>query len=138
MPLALASTIPLDAVPDMIDEFPALFVAAACARGTTHVRGAARIARQGIRPHRHDGRGPAFARRAGRGNQRRRRDPRRAAASAAALVSHGDHRVAMAFAVAGQRAEDEVRIADIANVATSFPGFEALARSAGMGLRAAG
>jgi len=31
-----------------------------------------------------------------------------------------------------------VRIADIANVATSFPGFEALARSAGMGLRAAG
>jgi 3-phosphoshikimate 1-carboxyvinyltransferase len=42
----------------------------------------------------------------------------------------------MAFAIAGQRADDEVRIADIANVATSFPGFEALAREAGFGLRA--
>ena len=129
--------VPLDAVPDMIDEFPALFVAAACARGTTHVRGAAelrvkesdRIATMaaGLRSlgvlveETNDGA-------AIHGSPLR----------GGSVVSHGDHRVAMAFAVAGQRAEDEVRIADIANVATSFPGFEALARSAGMGLRAAG
>jgi 3-phosphoshikimate 1-carboxyvinyltransferase len=41
----------------------------------------------------------------------------------------------MAFAVAGQRAAGEVRVRDVGNVATSFPGFDALARSAGFGLR---
>ena len=52
------------------------------------------------------------------------------------VASQGDHRVAMAFAIAGQAAEDEVQIRDIANVATSFPGFDVLAREAGFGLRA--
>jgi 3-phosphoshikimate 1-carboxyvinyltransferase len=50
--------------------------------------------------------------------------------------SHGDHRVAMAFAVAGQLAVGDVTIADVANVATSVPGFDALGRQAGFGLRA--
>ena len=50
--------------------------------------------------------------------------------------AHGDHRVAMSFAVAAQRAEGEVRIRDVANVATSFPGFVSLATQAGFGLRA--
>ena len=49
--------------------------------------------------------------------------------------SHGDHRIAMAFAVAAQLADGEVRIGDVANVATSFPGFDVLARQAGFGLR---
>ena len=49
--------------------------------------------------------------------------------------SRGDHRIAMAFAVAAQRAGGEIVIDDVANVATSFPGFEPLARSAGFGLR---
>ncbi|HWI24324.1 MAG TPA: 3-phosphoshikimate 1-carboxyvinyltransferase, partial [Lysobacter sp.] len=51
------------------------------------------------------------------------------------IDSHGDHRVAMAFAIAAQRADGEVRIGNVANVATSFPGFDALARDAGFGLR---
>ena len=51
--------------------------------------------------------------------------------------SHGDHRIAMAFAVAAQLATGEVWIGDVANVATSFPGFDTLARDAGFGLRAA-
>ena len=42
----------------------------------------------------------------------------------------------MAFAVAAQRAAGEVRIVDVANVATSFPGFDQLAREAGFGLQA--
>jgi 3-phosphoshikimate 1-carboxyvinyltransferase len=44
----------------------------------------------------------------------------------------------MAFAVAAQRADGEVRIDDVANVATSFPGFDVLAGDVGFGLRIAG
>jgi 3-phosphoshikimate 1-carboxyvinyltransferase len=49
--------------------------------------------------------------------------------------SHGDHRLAMAFAVAAQLSEGEVRVGDCANVATSFPGFVELANALGMALR---
>jgi 3-phosphoshikimate 1-carboxyvinyltransferase len=45
--------------------------------------------------------------------------------------SHGDHRCAMSLAVAALRADAPVRIGDCANVATSFPGFEALAQQTG-------
>jgi 3-phosphoshikimate 1-carboxyvinyltransferase len=41
----------------------------------------------------------------------------------------------MSFAIAGQLSEGEVRIEDCANVATSFPGFVALARGCGFALR---
>ena len=128
--------VPVEHVADMIDEFPALFVAAACAAGTTRIRGAAelrvkesdRIAAMamglralGIRvdelPDGADIHGGRL--------------------QGGAIDSRGDHRVAMAFAVAGQCAEGEVRIADVANVATSFPGFDGLARQAGFGLREA-
>ncbi len=121
-------------VPDMIDEFPALFVAAACASGETVVSGAAelrvkesdRIATmaRGLRSLGIDvDEMPDGARiRGGR-------------LTGGTVESHGDHRVAMAFAVAAQLAGGEVRIGDIANVATSFPGFDALARQVGFALR---
>ena len=48
------------------------------------------------------------------------------------INSHGDHRVAMAFAVAALRAKSDIRILDCANVATSFPDFVGLASQAGM------
>ena len=128
--------VPVALVPDMIDEFPALFIAAACAQGPTVVRGAAEL---------------------------RIKESDRLAAMASGLrmlglrvdetpdgatiwpgplhggnvESHDDHRIAMAFAVAAQRASGEVLIRDVANVATSFPGFDALARKAGMGLASA-
>lgn len=123
--------------PDMIDEFPALFVAAACAQGVTTVRGAAelrvkesdRIATmaQGLRAlgidvEEHPD-GATIVPGALRGGE---------------VDSHGDHRIAMSFAVAAQRAAGEVRIGDVANVATSFPGFEALACDAGVWLTRAG
>jgi 3-phosphoshikimate 1-carboxyvinyltransferase len=129
--------VPVEHVPDMIDEFPALFVAAACASGTTLVRGAAelrvkesdRIATMaaglrtlGIRVDE----APDGA--AVHGGQLR----------GGSIDSHGDHRIAMAFAIAAQRADGEVRIGDVANVATSFPGFDTLARGAGFGLRESG
>ena len=59
------------------------------------------------------------------------------ALSGGVVSSHGDHRLAMAFAVAAQIARGPVRIRDTANVSTSFPGFAELARSAGIGLEAA-
>ncbi|QWP74961.1 3-phosphoshikimate 1-carboxyvinyltransferase [Lysobacter sp. K5869] len=128
--------VPQALVPDMIDEFPALFVAAAVAQGRTVVSGAAelrvkesdRIATMaaGLRAlgakieETPDGAiidGGSFA--------------------GGAVESHGDHRIAMSFAVAAQLASGEVRIGDVANVATSFPGFEALAAKAGMRVGAA-
>ena len=57
-----------------------------------------------------------------------------AALSGGSIDSDGDHRIAMSFAVASLLAKQPIEIADVANVATSFPGFPALARSAGLGL----
>jgi 3-phosphoshikimate 1-carboxyvinyltransferase len=44
----------------------------------------------------------------------------------------------MSFAVAAARASAPVRILDVANVATSFPGFVGIARAAGLDLAAGG
>jgi 3-phosphoshikimate 1-carboxyvinyltransferase len=52
--------------------------------------------------------------------------------------SHGDHRVAMSFAIASCRARETIEISDVANVATSFPGFVGAARSIGLALEEAG
>jgi len=126
--------IPEALVPDMIDEFPALFVAAAAAEGQTVVSGAAelrvkesdRLAAMatGLRAlgmqvdETEDGATLHGGVRLGSGT----------------IESHGDHRIAMAFAIAGQISDGEVRINAIANVATSFPDFDGLARSAGFNL----
>lgn len=126
--------IPEALVPDMIDEFPALFVAAAAAEGQTVVSGAAelrvkesdRLAAMatGLRAlgmqvdETEDGATLHGGVRLGSGT----------------IESHGDHRIAMAFAIAGQISDGGVRINDIANVATSFPDFDGLARSAGFNL----
>lgn len=133
--------VPEAIVPDMIDEFPALFVAAACAEGETRITGAAelrvkesdRLATMsaalralGIRVDESDDgaiiHGGAFV---------------LDRSSPVAIDSHGDHRIAMASAIAGQRCPGEFTIGDIANVATSFPGFDALARGVGFALREA-
>ncbi len=52
--------------------------------------------------------------------------------SGGAIDSRGDHRIAMSFAIASLRASAAIEIHDVANVATSFPGFVALARSVGL------
>jgi 3-phosphoshikimate 1-carboxyvinyltransferase len=126
--------VPVDVVPDMIDEFPALFIAAACAHGPTTIRGAAelrvkesdRIAAMvtGLRSLGIDV----------------EESPDGATIHGGVLHggrvdSLGDHRVAMAFAVAGQRADAPVQIDDVANVGTSFPDFDSIARAAGFNLR---
>jgi 3-phosphoshikimate 1-carboxyvinyltransferase len=50
----------------------------------------------------------------------------------AAIDSHGDHRIAMSFAVASLLADGELTIRDVENVATSFPGFVATAGACGL------
>ncbi|WP_395769995.1 3-phosphoshikimate 1-carboxyvinyltransferase [Arenimonas sp.] len=126
-----AIELPESLVPDMIDECPIFFVAAALAEGTTDASGLAelrvkesdRIASMvtGLRAmgalveetpdsvtitggHLHG----------------------------AVIQSHHDHRIAMSFAVAAQCASGETLLHDCDNVATSFPGFVDLAQSAGM------
>ena len=125
--------VPEHLVPDMIDEFPALFVAAACAQGPTVVSGAAEL-----RVKESD-RLAAMATGLRSLGLRVDETPDGAtihpgAMGGGCIQSHGDHRIAMAFAVAAQRAHGQVRVEDVANVATSFPGFDALARGCGFGL----
>lgn len=125
--------IPEDQVPLAIDEFPAIFIAAACAEGETVLTGA---------------------------HELRVKESDRIAVMAAGLKnlgiaaqetpdgiviqggklrggevdSHGDHRIAMAFAMCALRASGPVTIRDCKNVATSFPDFVRLARAAGLGV----
>lgn len=120
-------------VPDMIDEFPAFFIAAAAATGRTAVRGAAEL-----RVKESD-RLAAMA-----GGLRElgiavQETPDGAMVEGGRLTggridSRGDHRIAMSFAVAGLIAQAPVHIVDCANVATSFPGFLELANGCGFAL----
>lgn len=127
--------VPESLVPLAIDEFPVLFVAAACAEGETLITGAEELRVK--ESDRIAAMGAGFAalgvkhtvtpdgmRIQGRGEG--------AAFGAGEVDSQGDHRIAMAFAVASLRASGPIWIRDTANVATSFPGFVALARSAGL------
>jgi len=125
-------------VPDMIDEFPAFFVAAAAAQGETFVQGVGEL-----RVKESDRLGamaralPALGVEVEEGVDSLR-IAGGAALRGARIDSHGDHRIAMATAVAAQLAEGDTRIEDCANVDTSFPGFIELATGAGFGLRVAG
>jgi 3-phosphoshikimate 1-carboxyvinyltransferase len=48
------------------------------------------------------------------------------------INSHGDHRIAMSFSIAALKASSAITILNCQNVATSFPGFDKLARSTGL------
>jgi 3-phosphoshikimate 1-carboxyvinyltransferase len=128
--------VPVEHVADMIDEFPALFVAAACAEGVSTIRGAGEL-----RVKESD-RIAVMATGLRALGIRIDETPDGAvieggALDGGAVESHGDHRCAMAFAVAGAVARGVITIRDCANVATSFPGFVELANSCGLAVRAA-
>ena len=125
--------IPEVVVPDMIDEFPALFVAAALAKGQTKIVGAAEL------------RVKESDRIAVMSDALRKLGARITETSDGAVIqggtlhggeadSHGDHRIGMSLAVAGQLAGGVVKINDCDNVATSFPNFIGLSKSVGFGL----
>lgn len=127
--------IPEEQVPLAIDEFPALFIAAACADGDTLLSGASELrvkesdriqvmadglSTLGVEAEpRTDGmliRGIGAAGLLGGGR----------------VAGHGDHRIAMAFAISALRAAAPIWVDDCANVETSFPGFAGLAASIGL------
>jgi len=124
-------TVPEDQVPLAIDEFPALFIAAACADGETRLTGAEelrvkesdriQVMADGLQTLGIDARPTAdgIVIQGGR-------------LGGGSIDSHGDHRIAMAFAIAGLRAANDIIINDCANVMTSFPGFVELAAGAGL------
>ncbi|MCL1633545.1 3-phosphoshikimate 1-carboxyvinyltransferase [Luteimonas sp. SX5] len=123
--------VPVAHVADMIDEFPVLFVAAACAQGTTRVRGAAEL-----RVKESDRLATMAAGLRGLGigvdETADGADVHGGTLRGGYVESHGDHRVAMAFAVAAQMSRERIRIADVANVATSFPDFGERANAVGL------
>ena len=128
-----AITVPKELVPLAIDEFPVFCVAAACAEGTTILRGAEELRVKesdriesmalGLRnlgiSVRTFSDGMEIEGGVIRGGQ---------------VDSYSDHRVAMAFAVSSVRANDKVLIKNCANVGTSFPGFVSLAASIGLNI----
>jgi len=123
--------VPERLVPLAIDEFPAFFIAAACAEGETVVTGA-----EELRVKESD-RIAVMARGLDALGVRNEvlRDGLRIEGGpigGGVIESAGDHRVAMSFAIAGLRASAPIEVRDVANVATSFPGFAGLARSAGL------
>lgn len=125
--------IPEDQVPLAIDEFPALFIAAACAEGETVLSGAEelRVKESDRIQVMADGlRAVGVAAEPTPDGMRIQGGP----IGGGEVDSHGDHRIAMSFAVAALRAQAPIVIHDCANVATSFPGFVELARGAGLGI----
>ena len=128
--------IPPELVPLAIDEFPALFVAAACAQGETVLTGAEelrvkesdriQVMADGLIACGIDARPTAdgIVIRGGR-------------LGGGEIFSHGDHRIAMSFAMAALVAEGPLTIRDCANVNTSFPGFVGLASAAGLAIEVA-
>jgi 3-phosphoshikimate 1-carboxyvinyltransferase len=129
--------VPKDLVSLAIDELPVLFIAAACAQGETWVTGAeelrvkesdriaamsAGLTALGVA---HTAL-PDGMQIKGRGQG--------SAFTSGVIDSFGDHRIAMSFAIASLRAAGAIEIRDVANVATSFPGFVPLAQSVGLAI----
>ena len=123
--------IPEELVPFAIDEFPALFIAAACAEGATVLTSASEL-----RVKESD-RLQVMA----NGLMQLGIDAKQTddgivitggVLNGGIVDSHSDHRVAMAFAIAALRATGAIKIKDCRHVNTSFPGFVGLAKKLGL------
>lgn len=125
--------IPLDQVPLAIDEFPVLFIAAACAHGLTVLRGAEEL-------HvKETDRIQVMAEGLAAIGVKVEAQPDGMLIEGGKIIggtvdSQGDHRVAMSFAIAGAVAEQETTITHCENVATSFPNFVELAQLIGINI----
>ncbi len=126
-------TVPPEIAPRMIDEYPVLAVAAACARGTTVMNGLAEL-----RVKESD-RLAAVARGltacgvvVEEGEDRLVVHGAPGAVDGGTVIRSGlDHRIAMAFLVLGLASRDGIAIDDAATIATSFPGFAETLRMLG-------
>lgn len=123
--------IPEDQVPLAIDEFPAIFIAAACAEGRTVLTGAEelrvkesdriQVMADGLQTLGIDAQPTADGMIIEGG-----------VIGSGEVNSHGDHRIAMSFAMAALQAGGAIQINDCANVSTSFPNFVELATNSGL------
>jgi 3-phosphoshikimate 1-carboxyvinyltransferase len=126
--------VPETLVPLAIDEFPVLFVAAACAEGETIITGAEelrvkesdriQVMADGLQALGIDAQ-PTADGMVIQGGQ----------IHAGTVHSHDDHRIAMAFTMAALCASGEIQIDDCDNVNTSFPGFAELATVCGVSVQ---
>ena len=125
--------VPPELVPLAIDEFPVLFVAAACAKGTTVIRGAGELR------YKESDRLGVMA------DGLRRLDIDVVEKTDGLVIeggelhggrldAQGDHRIAMAFAIAGAAAREPIEILGTDQVSTSFPDFERIAAGCGLGI----
>jgi 3-phosphoshikimate 1-carboxyvinyltransferase len=125
--------IPDHLVPLAIDEFPVLFVAAACAEGQTRLTGAEelrvkecdriQVMADGLQILGVDAQSTEDGMIIQGGS-----------IGGGEVISHGDHRIAMSFSIAGLRANAPITIHDCENVNTSFPEFRDLAKRLGLDL----
>jgi 3-phosphoshikimate 1-carboxyvinyltransferase len=125
--------IPQELVPVAIDEFPVIMVAASCAKGETCLSGAAelRVKESDRIQSMLDGFIATGIQAEGTEDGMIVRESK---FNGGVVNSHGDHRIAMAFAVAGLVSKETIVINNCENVATSFPGFVALSQKAGMNI----
>jgi 3-phosphoshikimate 1-carboxyvinyltransferase len=126
--------IPEALVPLAIDEFPVLFVAAACAQGQTRLSGAEelrvkesdriQVMADGLQILGVDAQPTPDGMVIQGGGH----------IGGGVVTSHGDHRIAMSFSIAGLRASAPITVLDCANVNTSFPEFKDLVTHLGLDL----
>jgi 3-phosphoshikimate 1-carboxyvinyltransferase len=123
--------IPEEQVPLAIDEFPVLFIAAACAKGRTVLRGA-----EELRVKESDRIASMAEGLATLGIQAEVLEDGiiidGGSMGSGTINTYHDHRIAMSFAIAALRAEGEIRVLECDPVATSFPNFDATARGLGL------
>jgi 3-phosphoshikimate 1-carboxyvinyltransferase len=127
--------VPEELVPLAIDEFPVIFVAAACADGQTTVTGAEelrvkesdriQVMADGLQALGVDAQATPDGMIIAGGP-----------IAGGSVHSRDDHRIAMAFSMAALRAGGPISIDDCENVNTSFPAFVDLASTAGLSIRA--
>ena len=127
--------VPAERAPSMIDEYPILSIAAACAAGTTRMLGLAELRAKesdrlasvaaGLQAN-----GVAHEMAADTLSVHGTGSPPR---GGGLVATHLDHRIAMSFLVLGLAAREPVAVDDGSPIDTSFPGFAAL--MAGLGAR---
>jgi 3-phosphoshikimate 1-carboxyvinyltransferase len=126
-------TVPAERAPSMIDEYPILAIAAACAAGRTVMHGL-----QELRVKESDrlaamaqGLAACGVNVAVEADTLIVEGDGRPPAGGTAIAARLDHRIAMAFLVMGMAARSPTRIDDGATIETSFPGFVALMNGIG-------
>jgi 3-phosphoshikimate 1-carboxyvinyltransferase len=130
--------VPAERAPSMIDEFPVLAVAAACATGTTRMRGLAelRVKESDRLAAIATGLEACGARLEIAGDDLLVHGTGAPPRGGATIATHMDHRIAMAFLVLGQVTAEPVTVDDGGFIDTSFPGFAELMRGLGATIEA--